>query len=160
VLLGKNTAKNTMAGVDPTLRMPLLQGVGSKDPEQHLFICDTTWTMKKVQDDDVNFAQLAMNLRDCALLWYMKYHNTTLVGLTKKLAKVRQALLKEFQKPKSQLQCIAELKEIKQIVNEALWDYDQRFKILKDRLTFWIPNEQHREWFIARLLSHIRCPLM
>jgi hypothetical protein len=28
-----------------------------------------------------------------------------------------------------------------------------------DRLTFQIPDEQHREWFIAGLLPHIRCPL-
>jgi hypothetical protein len=74
------------------------------------------------------------------------------------LAEVRQALLKEFQKPKSQSQCITELKEIKQIVNESVWDYNQRFKILKDRLTFQIPDEQHREWFIVGLLSHIMFP--
>jgi hypothetical protein len=47
------------------------------------------------------------------------------------------------------------MKEIKQIVNESVWDYDQRFKILKDRVKFHIPDEQHREWFIAGLLPHI-----
>jgi hypothetical protein len=45
-------------------------------------------------------------------------------------------------------------------VNESMWDYDQRFKILKDQLTFQILNEQHREWFIAVLLLHICYPLM
>jgi hypothetical protein len=103
----------------------------------------------------VKIAQLAMTFRDCALLWYMKYQTTTPVGQTRTLADVRQALLKEFQKPKSESQCITELKEIKQIVNESVWDYDQRFKILKDRLTFQIPDEQHREWFIAGLLFRI-----
>jgi hypothetical protein len=52
------------------------------------------------------------------------------------------------------------MKEIKQIVNESVWDYDQRFNMLKYSLPFQIPYEQHREWFIAGLLSHIHCPLM
>jgi hypothetical protein len=47
------------------------------------------------------------------------------------LAEVRQALLKEFQNPKSQSQCITELKDINQILNESVWEFDQRFKILK-----------------------------
>jgi hypothetical protein len=94
-----------------------------------------------------------------ALLWYMKYQNTTPMGQTRTLEDVRQALLKEFQKPKSESQCITELKEIKKIVNESVWDYDQRFKILKDRLTFHIPDEQHREWFIVGLFPHICFPL-
>jgi hypothetical protein len=40
-----------------------------------------------------------------------------------------------------------------------MWDYDQRFKILLDRLTFQIQDVQHREWFIAGLLPHIQVPL-
>jgi hypothetical protein len=115
--------------------------------------------VKNVQDDDAKIVQLEMTFRDHALLWYMKYQTTTPAGQTRTLADVRQALLKEFQKPKSESQCITEMKEIKKIVNESVWDYDQRFKILKDRLTFQIPDEQHREWFIAGLLSHIRFPL-
>jgi hypothetical protein len=66
-----------------------------------------------------------MTFRDCALLWYMTYHTTTPARQTRTLENVRQALLKEFQKPKSELQCIIELKEIKNIVNESVWDYDQ-----------------------------------
>jgi hypothetical protein len=31
---------------------------------------------------------------------------------------------------------------------------------LKDQLTFQIPDEQHKEWFIVGLLPHIHCPLM
>jgi hypothetical protein len=36
-----------------------------------------------------------------------------------------------------------------------MWDYDQRFKVLLDRLTFQIEDMQHREWFIMGLLPHI-----
>jgi hypothetical protein len=34
-----STTHNTMAGIDNTLRMPKLQGAGSKDPKHHLFVC-------------------------------------------------------------------------------------------------------------------------
>jgi hypothetical protein len=137
VLLGKYIMQNMMVGVDPTLRMLAFHGEGTKDPEKHLLICDTIWT--------VNIVQLEMTFRDHALLWYMKYQIMTLAGQTRTLAEVRKDLLKEFQKPKSKSQCITELKEIKKIMNELVWDYDQIFKILKDRLTFQIPYEQHRE---------------
>jgi hypothetical protein len=53
-----------------------------------------------------------------------------------------------------------DVKEIKHIVNESVWDYNQRFNILKYQLTFHITDEEHKEWFIAGLLSHIHFPLM
>jgi hypothetical protein len=137
-----------MAGVDPTLRMLVFHEPGLEDPQQHLFICETTWTVKNIQDDDAKIAQLEMTFKDHTLLWYMKYHTTTPMGQTRTLVDVRQALLKELQKPKSESQCITEMKEIKQILNELVWDYDQIFKILKDHITFQILDEQHREWFI------------
>jgi hypothetical protein len=69
-------------------------------------------------------------------------------------------LIEEFKKPKSESQCIIELKEIKQKVVELVWEFDQRFKTLTDQLTFQIPDEQNKEWFIVALLPHIRFPLM
>jgi hypothetical protein len=44
----RNTMQNMMVGVDPTLRMFVFHGAGSEDPEQHLFICETIWTVKNV----------------------------------------------------------------------------------------------------------------
>ena len=41
-----------------------------------------------------------------------------------------------------------------------MWDFDQRFKVLLDQVTFTIGLAQHKEWFIAALLPHIRTPLM
>jgi hypothetical protein len=52
------------------------------------------------------------------------------------------------------------MKEIKWIVNEIVWDYNQRFNILNDQLAFQIPDEKNREWFIAVLVLHIHFPLM
>jgi hypothetical protein len=69
-------------------------------------------------------------------------------------------LIAEFKKPKLESQCIIELKEIKQNVVELMWEFDQRFKTLTGPLTFQIPDEQKKEWFIASLLPHIKVPLM
>ena len=41
-----------------------------------------------------------------------------------------------------------------------MWDFDQRFKVLLDQVSFPIGPAQHKEWFIAALLPHIRTPLM
>jgi hypothetical protein len=50
------------------------------------------------------------------------------------------------------------LKEIK--LTELVWEFDQRFKTLTDHLTFQIPDEHNKEWFIAALLPHIKVPLL
>jgi len=90
----------------------------------------------------------------------MKFQTTTPAGHTRTLAKIKTALILEFKKPKSESQCNTELKEIKQSLNEMVWDFDQRFKSLMDRLTFQIPSHQHKEWFIVVLLPHIMLPMV
>jgi hypothetical protein len=69
-------------------------------------------------------------------------------------------IIAEFKHPNSKSQCITELKEIKQKVIEPIWEFDKRFKTLTGRLTFKIPDEQNKEWFITSLLPHIKVPLM
>jgi hypothetical protein len=78
----------------------------------------------------------------------------------KPLNAIKNALIAEFKKPKSESQFITELKDIKQKVAEPIWEFDQRFKTLADRLTFQIPDEKNKEWFIVSLLPHIRVPLI
>ena len=73
---------------------------------------------------------------------------------------VRDVLSSEFKKPKSESQCITELKEIKQKPTELVWEFDQKFKTLLDQVSLEIAPQQHEEWFIAALLPHIRLPLM
>ena len=67
---------------------------------------------------------------------------------------------KEFKKPKSESQCITELKDIKQLPHESVQDFDQRFKTLLGQVNFEFPPQQHQEWFVVALLPHIRLPLM
>ena len=69
-------------------------------------------------------------------------------------------MIKEFKKPKSESQSITKLKEIQQKRGESVWDFDQRFKVLLDQVSFTIGPEQHKEWFITALLPHIKTPLM
>jgi hypothetical protein len=66
-----------MAGLDNTLKLPEFQGVGSKDPKQHLFVCETIWAAKNVQDDAVKIVQLATTFRGRTLVWYMKLQSIT-----------------------------------------------------------------------------------
>jgi hypothetical protein len=51
-----------MEGVDNTLRMPEFKGVGSEDREKHMFVCETIWVVKNVQDEDIKIEQLENNV--------------------------------------------------------------------------------------------------
>jgi hypothetical protein len=48
----------------------------------------------------------------------------------KPLKEIKNALIDEFKKPKSESQCIKKIKEIKQKVAEPVWEFDQRFETL------------------------------
>jgi hypothetical protein len=78
----------------------------------------------------------------------------------KLLNEIKNEFIVEFKKLKSESQCITEMKEIKQKVVELVWEFDQRFKTLTGQLTFQIPDEKNKEWFISTLLPHIRVPVM
>ena len=90
----------------------------------------------------------------------MKFIQVPQGNLAKTLDEIQTRLIQEFIKPNSEAQYITELKEIKQFPNETIWDFDQRFKTLMARVNFSMSDVQHKEWFIAALVSHIRQPLM
>jgi hypothetical protein len=125
------------------MRLPIFRGDGSEDPDNHWFLCEVVWNIKSITDEAIKRTQLNTTLRDCALRWYMKL----VQGLAqhKPLNEIKNVLIVEFKKTKSESQCITELKEIKQKVAEPVWEFDQRFKTLTGRLTFQIPNEQKKE---------------
>ena len=138
------------------IKLPIIRGTGLEDPDQHSFLFEVVWNVKKVQDNDVKMVQLTTTFRDRALNWFMKYSN----GQTRTLAQVRNALITKFKKPKSESQFISKLKEIKQKPIETVWEFDQKFKTLLDQVIFDIAPQQHQEWFIVALLPLIRLPLM
>jgi hypothetical protein len=64
--------------------------------------------------------QLETTFRDRALIWYMKYKATMPVGQARSLDNIKQDMLRKFQNPKSESQCIMEIKEIKQKERETV----------------------------------------
>ena len=137
------------------MKQPIFKGTGAEDPKQHWFLCEAMWTIKEINDDNLKLVQLVTTLRDRALTWYIKY--TT---IPRTLIQVKTAMIKYFKKPKSKSQCITELKDMKQLPTDSVWDFDQKFKALIDQVSFEFLPEQHKEWFIAALLPHIRLSLM
>ena len=140
------------------IKLPIFRGTGVEDPKQHFFLCEAVWNIKQVQNDDIKSVQLTTTFRDRALTWFMKFSSS--VQQPRSIQEIKDALKKEFKKPKSKSQCITELKEIKQLQHESIWDFDQRFKTLLGQVNFEFPPQQHQEWFIAALLPHIQLPLM
>ena len=59
------------------------------------------------------------------------------------IKEIKDELKKEFKKPKSESQCITELKEIKQLPHESVWNFDRRFKTLLGQGNFEFPAQQH-----------------
>jgi hypothetical protein len=51
------------------MRLPTFRGDGSKDPDQHCFLCEAIWSIKNVTDEVVKRAQFSTTLRDHALRW-------------------------------------------------------------------------------------------
>ena len=140
-----------MAHLTDDIKLPVFKGTRSEDPEQFWFLCEAVWNAKQITDPDVKCAQLITSFWDQALTWFMKFSSTQYPAL----ADIKVATIKEFKKPKSESQCITELKEIQKWRGESVWDFDQRFKVLLDQVSFTIIPAQHKEWFIAALLPHI-----
>jgi hypothetical protein len=140
------------------MRLPIFTRDGSEDLDQHWFLCKVAWSIKQVNYEVVKRAQFSTTLRDSALSWYMKF--STVTTQPKPLNTIKTMLSVEFKKPKLKSQCITELKKIKQRIVEPVWEFDRRFKTLTGHLSFHIPDEKKKEWFISTLLPHIRVPLM
>ena len=90
----------------------------------------------------------------------MKFSIVLLGVVPKTLNAILLGLIDEFKKPKFESQCITEIKEIKQLPIESVWDFDQRFKTLMFKVSFQMSNVQQKEWFISALLPYIQTPLM
>ena len=46
------------------------------------------------------------------------------------------------------------------MLTKSIWDFNQRFKTLMDKVSFQMSDIQHQEWFITAMLPHIQIPLM
>ena len=55
------------------VRLPTFNGNGTEDPKQHWFLSKEIQMVCLVNNDDIQKAQMIMNLKGRALDWYMKY---------------------------------------------------------------------------------------
>jgi hypothetical protein len=53
--------------MEDEMRLPIFSGDGYEDLDQHYFLCEVVWSIKKVKDEVVKRAQFSTTLRDCAL---------------------------------------------------------------------------------------------
>jgi hypothetical protein len=97
--------------MEDDMRLPTFRGDGSEDPDQHWFLCEVVWSINNVTDEGVKRAQFSTTLRYRTLSWYMKFVQG--VAQPKPLNVIKNVLIVEFKKPKSESQCITKLKEIK-----------------------------------------------
>jgi len=81
--------------------------------------------VKQITNKATKIAELETTFKDRAPTWYVKYKVIALARRERSLTEIKRDLLREFQKPKLELQCIIEIKEIKQQAEEIVWDYDQ-----------------------------------
>jgi hypothetical protein len=49
------------------MRLPIFTGDGSKDPDQHWFLCEAVWNIKSITDEAIKRTQFSTTLRDRAL---------------------------------------------------------------------------------------------
>ena len=71
-----------MDGID--IKLPIFNGNGLEDPEQHLFLCEAVWTVRQIQDENIKKAQMITTLRGLTFEWYMKF-SIVLVGVVYKM---------------------------------------------------------------------------
>ena len=147
-----------MAGAD--IQLLTFNGNGAEDPKQHWFLYEVVCMVRLVHNADIKKEQMITTMRGHALDWFMKFYTTPTRTPQKTLDEIRVAMISEFRKPKYELQCINEIKQIKKALGESVWDFDQWFKTLMAKVSFQMLDVQHKECLIDALLPHIRGPLM
>ena len=80
-------------------------------------------------------------------------------GAPEKVAVIKQEFITEFHRPKLEDQFMNEMVEVRKKERESVWDIDQNFKKLKDKLKYPIFGMQHKQLFINYLLPHFKYPL-
>ena len=115
----------TMSMAVTDVRLPTFNGNGTKDPEQHWFLCEAVWMVRLVHNADIKKAQMITTLRGHTLDWFMKFYVAPVETPQNTLKDIRAAMIFEFRKPKSNSECITEIKEIKQAPMELVWYFDQ-----------------------------------
>ena len=138
------------------MKFPLFKGLGNEDPNQFWLVVKVVWEAQGVTDDVMKKETLVSALQDRALTWYIKYSND---NPNAGVADIQHVLNKEFSRPKFEAQSIVGFKEIAMQLGETPWELDQRLKCKICKANMNLTDRQHREWFVASLLPHLRVAL-
>ena len=114
------------------------------------------WEAQGVTNDNIKKATLVSTLQDHALTWYIKHFND---HPNTRIAKIQNAMNKEFSRPKSKTQSIFRFKEIVMLSGETPWDMDQWLKSMIHEANMTLTDGQHHARFVASLLPHLRTTL-
>ena len=113
------------------------------------------WDAADVTDDNKKIAQFPGALRKRALTWYMNF--------TENQARTKDEIKTKFLgffKTKNVAHLVAQkLKDIKEIPEETVCEYDKRYKDLLNQILYNIDSNLLVQWYIAGLLHHVRAPL-
>ena len=74
-------------------------------------------------------------------------------------ANIQIALNGEFSMLKPEAQLIIGFKEITMLPGETPWELDQRLKCTICEANMNLTDGQHREWFVASVIAHLRSAL-
>ena len=80
------------------MKLPTFKGVGDEDMDQLQFVTESIWTAQNFNNDGIKRAQITIDFEGRALDWFMGY-----IGqhVNASIQDVKNALKKQFQKPKS-----------------------------------------------------------
>lgn len=99
---------------------------------------------------------MVITLHDRALTLYIKYCTDNMLA---SLVETKAVLKNEFSKPKSNLHLVIGFKKITMNASETPWRLDQWLKCVIREANMQLMDGQHRDWFIASLLPHLRISL-
>lgn len=104
-------------------------------------------------DNNIKKEALVTALQDRALTWYIKHSDENMnVGIMN----IQAALNREFNRPKSETQLIIGFNEIMMLLGETAWELDQILKCMIREANMTLMGGQHRTWFVASLMPHLR----
>lgn len=89
----------------------------------------------------------------------MKVLDPSVGGQTLTLDGFKCLFITELQLPQSEQQDLTELRDIKQIEGQSMWEYMQIFKDAIRKITNRILESHQREWYIQGLLPFTTTPI-
>ena len=138
------------------MNLPLFKGLGNEDLDQFWFVVRAIWEAQGVTDDHIKKEKLVSGLQDHALTWYIKYSSD---NPNARVADIQAVWNREFNSSKSEAKLIVGFKEITMLPSETPWELYQRLKCMICEANMNLADKQHREWFVASLLPHLRVAL-